>query len=65
MNNIWRRFMRTTSVRKPAAFLLVSALWFTSIVVAPAAVFAQTSDDKAAVNDKAVAKKDKKDKKDN
>src|SRR3982750_39215 len=54
MNSIWRRFMCRISVRRPAAFLLISALWITPIALAPTAVFAQKSDDKA------VAKKDKK-----
>ena len=47
--------MRGISVRKLAAYLLVSALWFTSFAFAPAAVFAQKSDDKK------VAKNEKKD----
>src|SRR4051812_6355388 len=55
MINTWRRFMRGNPVRKSAAFLLVSALWFTSLAFAPIGALGQTA---------TVAKQDKKDKKD-
>src|SRR5215217_932922 len=54
MINTWRRFMRGNPVRRSAAFLLVSALWFASMAFAPVGALGQTT----------VAKQDKKDKKD-
>lgn len=42
--------MRGDSVRKSAAFLLVSALWFTSLAFAPAAAYGQKTDDKTVAS---------------
>lgn len=52
--------MRNTSLRKLNAFLILFAMWFTSVAVLPVSVAAQKKDDKSAAKKSAANSDDKK-----